>query len=294
MLTAIEMAVIPGLTILYGSLFGPFVDSVFQAKHFPLIWLEYAKVMTVPTLILCGLLLIVNPLVMKPEQRLKSSPSFARDKLNALGAITRPEWVTAAVVMLSIVFWATDRVHHMPSFLIGMFGMTAFALAGILRDEDIGGGVSWTLLLFIGGIFGLGNMMQEYKITDWLAGYFIPVAESLAFSCLVIFLVMALAFLLLRFFDPTGFIALPVLFLPVSDVINTQTVPPLVLIAPLLLSVAPFWLSHQNFWVAMGEGMTSNQAFSAGQRARLASVYAVMVLVTLVISAGYWKLIGML
>ena len=44
----------------------------------------------------------------------------------------------------------------------------------------------------------------------------------------------------------------------------------------------------------MGEGMTSNQAFSAGQRASLANVYAALVLITLVISVGYWKLIGLL
>lgn len=294
MITAVEMAVIPGIAILYGSLFGPFVDTVFQAKHFPLIWLEYAKVMTIPTLVLCGLILVVNPLFMKPEQKLKASPSFAKEKLAALGAITRAEWITAAVIICSIIFWATDRVHHMPSFLIGMFGMSVFALSGILRDEDIGSGVSWTLLLFIGGIFGLASMIQEYKITDWLTGYFIPVAHGLAFSPLIIFLVMALAFLFLRSFDPTGFIALPVLFLPVSDVINIHVVPPLVLIAPLLLAVNPFWMSHQNFWIAMGEGMTANQGFSAGQRAKLATVYAGLVLVALVISVGYWKLLGML
>lgn len=294
MVTSIEMAVLPGCALLYGSLFGPVVDSVFQAKHFPLSWLGYAKAMTVPTLVLCGLVLAVNPLVMKPERRLKSSPSFARERLKALGSIKREELITIVIVAVSIAYWATDRIHHMPSFLIGMFGLGIFALAGIIRDEDIAGGVSWTLLLFIGGVFGLANIIQEYKITDWLAASFLPIAEKLAFSSIVLLIVMALVFLLLRFLDPTGFIAIPVLFLPVSDVMTAAGIPPLVLIAPLLLSVAPFWLSHQNFWIAMGEGMTSNQAFSAGQRASLANVYAVTVLVTIVLSVGYWKLIGLL
>ena len=294
MLTAIEMAVLPGCALLYGSLFGPAVESVFQTKHLPLSWLGYAKVMTVPTLILCGLVLAVNPLVMRPERRLKASPSFAKEKLRALGAIQRPEWITIAVVALSIVYWATDRIHHMPSFLVGMFGLAAFALAGIIRDDDIGGGVSWTLLLFIGGVFGLANMIQEYKITDWLAGSFLPIAQGFAFSSLALLIVIALAFLMMRFLDPTGFIAIPVLFLPVSDVVLAAGIPPIVLIAPMLLSAAPFWLSHQNFWIAMGEGMTSNQAFSGRQRASLANVYAAMVLITVAISVGYWKLIGIL
>ncbi len=294
MLTSIEMAVIPGCAILYGSLFGPFVESLFQTKDFPLNWLEYAKAMTIPTLVLCGLLIAANQWAMKPESRLQSSPAFAKEKLKSLGAMKRAEWITAGVVVLSIALWATDRMHHMPAFVIGMFGLAALAIFGVMRDEDIGGGVSWTLLLFIGGVFGLANIIQEYKITDWLTGYIVPMAESLSFSTIILLMGMALAFLLLRLFDPTGFIALPVLFLPVSDVMITTGIPPLVLISPMLLAVDPFWLSHQNFWVAMGEGMTSNGGFSALQRAGLASVYGLMVLVALAISVGYWKLIGLL
>jgi DASS family divalent anion:Na+ symporter len=294
MLTSIEMAVLPGCAILYGSLFGPVVDSVFQAKHLPLSWLGYAKVMTIPTLILCGLVLAINPLVMRPEKRLKSSPTYAKEKLKALGSIKREEMITMAVVAISIAYWATDRIHHMPSFLIGMFGLAVFALAGIIKDADIGGGVSWTLLIFIGGVFGLANIIQDYKITDWLSANFLPIAQKLAFSPVLLFIVMALAFFLMRFLDPTGFIAIPVLFLPVADMMMAAGIPPLVLIAPLLLSVAPFWLSHQNFWIAMGEGMTSNQAFSARQRASLASVYGLTVLISIVVSVGYWKLVGLL
>ena len=294
MITTIKMAVIPGTVVLYGSLFGPFVDSVFKAKDYPLAWLEYSLVMTVPTLVLCGLILLLNPIFMKPEEKLTASSSFVKDKLLAMGGIKRAEWITAAVVILSIAFWATDRVHNLPSFLVGMFGMTALAIAGIIKDEDIGGGVSWTLLIFIGGVFGMANLIQEYKITNWLTGYFLPVAENLAASALLLLLVTAIIFMALRFLDPSGFIVIPVLFLPLSDMIDTQSIPPLILIGTMLLAITPFWLSYQNFLVAMGEGMTSNQAFTGGQRMKLSTVYAGAVLVTLAVSVGYWKLIGML
>lgn len=293
-LTAVEMAVLPGCALLYGSLYGPVVDSVFQAGQFSLAWLEYAKVMAVPVLILCLLVLGANQLVLKPESRLNASPAFAREKLRALGRVRRDEWVTAVVVALSMAYWTTDRIHHMPSFLVGIFGLAVLALAGIIRDEDIGGGVSWTLMLFLGGVFGLANVIQEYRITDWIAGYFVPVARELAYSPVLAVLVMALAMLALRFFDPTGFIAIPVLFLPIAGVMQAAGIPPLVLMASLLLPQAPFWLTYQNIWVAMGEGMTSNQAFCGGQRARLAHVYGLMVLVTLAVSVGIWKLTGVL
>lgn len=292
--TSIEMAVLPGCAILYGSLFGPVVASVFQTKQLPLSWIGYAQAMSIPTLVLCGFILFINPLLMRPEKRLKSSPTFAKEKLKALGPIKRQELITMAIVAVSILYWATDRVHHMPSFLIGMFGLAVFALTGIIKDADIGGGVSWTLLIFIGGVFGLANVIQDYKITEWLSATFLPLAQGLAFSPVLLFIAMALALLLMRFLDPTGFIAIPVIFLPVSDMMTAAGIPPLLLIAPLMLPIAPFWLSHQNFWVAMGEGMTSNQGFSAGQRASLANVYCLAALLSIVVSAGYWKLIGLL
>jgi hypothetical protein len=71
-------------------------------------------------------------------------------------------------------------------------------------------------------------------------------------------------------------------------------IPPLVLMAPIILASAPFWVSYQNFWLAMGEGLTGNQGFTARERVRLANAYAVLTLVALAVGVGYWKLIGVL
>ncbi|GAF70822.1 unnamed protein product, partial [marine sediment metagenome] len=250
MLTTVEMAVVPGCGLLYGSLFGPVVDSVFQAKQLSLSWLAYAGVLGPPTLLLCVLIVVGNQLVLRPEAPLASSPEFVRDKLRSLGPIRQAELVTAIVVVVSIVFWATDHLHHLPSFFVGMLALAVFALAGIVRDQDIAGGVSWTLLLFLGGIFSLANVIQEYAITDWLAGYIVPIARELASSVVVVVLVVALAMYVLRFLDPSGFIAIPVLFLPICDITSAAGIPPLVLMAPLILASVPFWVTYQNIWVA--------------------------------------------
>jgi len=294
MISAIEMAVVPGCAFLYGSLNGPVVDSLFQSKQLALSWLSYAQVLTFPTLLLCVHLIALNPLVLRPEARLEISSAFAKRELQALGAIQRDELITAAVVLVSIAYWATDRIHHLPGFLIGMLGLAVFTMSGIVGDKDIGSGVSWTLMLFLGGIFSLANVVQEYKMTDLLTGYAVPVVKQLTSRPVAFFLVMAAAMLLLKFVDPSGFIAISVLFLPIVDVASTAGIRPLLVVAPLLLASVPFWVSYQNIWIAMGEGITDGQAFSAGQRARLASAYALVAAVTLVIAVGYWKLIGVL
>ena len=148
--------------------------------------------------------------------------------------------------------------------------------------------------MFIGGIFGLANVIQEYKVTDWIAGYFVPVVHQLTANVILLTFVMAVAMYALRFLDPSSFIAISVLFLSVVDLTNAAGIPPLVLMAPIIIASVPFWMLYQNFWLAMGEGLTSGEAFTAGQRVRLANTYAVAVLATLAVSAGYWKIIGII
>ncbi len=290
-LTTVEMAVVPGVAFLYGSLSGPVVAQSFEAKHLPLTWLGYAQVLTFPTLLLCVLIIIFNQIVLRPEAPLNAEPTFARDRLRALGHFKRPELITALVVALSIVYWSTDSWHHKPAFLVGMLAMAVFAVSGILRDPEISIGVSWPLLLFIGGIFGLANVIQEYKVTDWIAGFFVPLVSQLTGSIILLTIVIAILMYALRFLDPSSFIAISVLFLSVVDVTSAAGIRPLILMAPIIIASVPFWMLYQNFWLAMADGLTGSEAFNSGQRFRLANTYAVAVLITLALSAGYWKLI---
>jgi anion transporter len=287
MLTTIEMAVVPGLGLLYGSLDGPVVASVFDLKHLPLSYGAYARILELPILVLCALIVFGNQWVLKPESSLSASREFVRGKLRELGSFKRDEAITGLIVACSIVFWATDRWHHLPSFFIGMVGLAVFALAGIVGNADIAGGISWTLLLFMGGIFSLQNVLTEYKLTDWLAGY-------LTFSTVVVLLAVGIATLAVRFLDPSGFIAIVVLFVPIVDTTSAAGIPPLVLTAALLIPSVPFWATYQNIWVAMGEGITEGLAFSGAERVRLATMYAIFALATVAASVGYWKLIGAL
>jgi len=291
-LTTVEMAVIPGVGTLLGSLNGPVIQSVFQAKNIPLTYGGYATVMAIPTLIICVLIIIANQIVLKPETPLNVSSGFARKELQALGSMKQSEVITAIVVVASIAMWATDRFHHLPSFVIGMVGLAIFGLLGVIKDQDIGIGVSWTLLLFIGGVFSLANVIQAVKITDWLGGYFIPVALQMSSNTFLLIGVMTIAVLILRFIDPTGFIVIPVLFLPLVEVLMKAGMSPLVVVAPLTVASAPFFMSYQNFWIAMSEGLTGGKAYSGKQRLIAASTYAMVVLGVLVISVIYWKVIG--
>jgi len=293
MLTVVEMAVVPGLAFELGSLNGPVVLKMFADKHLPITWTGYAEVMAVPTLVFCALILLLNLWFLKPEAPLKASTDFARAKLAALGSVKRPEMITAIVVVVSIFLWATNgKLHSFPTFGVGMVAMAVFALSGILQDGDVATGVSWTLLLFLGGIFGLGNVIVDTKITDWMAGLMLPHVGSLIATPMLLLIVVLFAMLALRFLDPTAFIAMPLIFLPLEEPLAKAGIPPLILTAPLLLASAPFWLTYMNFWMAMGDSITGKQGFSRIQLFNVANIYAVSAILSLIVGVFYWRMIG--
>jgi len=300
MITVVEMAVVPGLAFELGSLNGPVVIKMFGDKHLPLTQGSYFAVMAVPTFILCGLILLVNQLVLKPEAKLSASREFARGKLAALGKLKRQELITAVVIVVSIFLWATQstpnqtRLHPFPSYVVGMAALAVFALAGIIQDADIATGVSWTLLLFLGGIFGLQNVLPDNKITDWMAGLMVPHVQQLISMPILLLAVMALVMLALRWLDPTAFIALPLAFLPLTDPLAKAGIPPMVLAAPLLLCSAPFWMPYMNFWIAMGDGISAKQAWNRGQLFLIATVYAAAAIAATVLGVFYWRMIGVM
>ncbi len=295
MVTVIEMAVVPGLAFKLGSLNGPVVIKMFDGKHLPLTDGGYIQVMLLPTLIMCALILLLNQLFLKPEEQIHVSRDFATGRLKALGGVGRNELITALVVFTSIAFWVTaGKLHHLPTFVVGMFGMAVLSLTKVFEDKDIGTGVSWTLLLFLGGIFSLTHIIPQYKITDWLAGIMVPRILPLSHAPLLLLLLMALLMLGMRFVDPSAFFAIPLLWTPLVDPLSAAGIQPLVLAAPLLLMSAPFLLMYTNFWMAMGEGMTGGQGYSKGQMFRLACVNVFAALAATGVGVLYWKLVGVL
>jgi di/tricarboxylate transporter len=300
MITVIEMAVVPGLAFELGSLNGPVVIKMFGEKHIPLTQGSYFVVMALPTLILCGLILLLNQMVLRPEAKLKTSREFVRGKLAALGSFKRQEMITAIVVLVSIFLWATQstpnqvRLHPFPSYIIGMVALTVFAVTGILQDSDIATGISWTLMLFLGGIFGLQTVIPDAKITDWMASMMVPHMQALVTTPILLLILLALVMLVLRWLDPTAFIALPLVFLPLAEPLAKAGIPPMILTAPLLLCSAPFWLPYMNFWIAMGDGITARQAWDRSQLALTATLYSIAAIVATVVGYFYWRMVGVL
>ncbi len=293
MISCVEMAVIPGCATLLGSLWGPLMIGLFAKRGMELQWVPWARAMFLPTVVWSVLLLVGNYIAFKPEKEITVGKAFARAELSKLGRMSRKEMAVAVIVILSIVFWVLGSVHKQPTYVIGMFAMAAFVGFGILRERDFGGAVNWSLLLFLGAVFSLPEIIEQNKVTEWVAGFIIPMITKVSGHVLIFALVLAVVMMLLRFTDPTGFLIMTVLFLPISSILQSSPISPIVIIAAILMGAHPFWTMYQNFWIALMHGMCNEQDSTAGARFQLSNVHAVASLLALAIAVGYWRLIGL-
>ena len=295
MLSCVEMAVIPGCSTLLGSLWGPLMIQLFSKIGLQLEWMPWARAMFLPTMVWSVLLLVGNYIALRPDQEITVGKTFARAELTKMGGMSRQEIATAVIVILSIFYWIFGSVHKLPTYVVGMFAIAAFTAFGILREKNWGGAVNWPLLIFLGCAFGLPEVIEGNKVTEWLAEFIIPIIAKVSGNVLAFAVVLFLAMIVLRFCDPTGFLIMTVLFLPVARIAISNHLPisPIVIIASILLAGHPFWALYENFWIALAHGLCDNLAFSDAYRVRLAHVYLVVSLVALAIAVGYWRLIGL-
>jgi divalent anion:Na+ symporter, DASS family len=293
-LGAFEMAVLPGCAVLTGSLFGPFIAGLFANASLPISWLEYARVLTIPTIIWCGLIVAVNFFVTRPEPAPGMSRDIVRTEMKQLGPIRGAELTTAGIIALAVIAWAVQPWHRVPPEAIGMVALAAIFAAAILAPPDIGTGIPWALAIFVGGMLSLTTVMSTYKINAWIGSYIVPGMQPFAHNIWLLVLAMAVGVALMRFIDPIGFMTLAAFILSLAAFSTARGIPPLVLTAVVLLPIHVFWFNYQNIWLAMTDGITKRSAFSEGQRLALASAFFGTTLVALGLSVWYWRWMGII
>lgn len=292
-LGAFEMAILPGCAILTGSLFGPFIAGLFANAGLPISWFEYARVLAIPTVVWCGLLVVVNLLVMRPEATAGMSKDVVRTEAQQLGVMTSLELATALLITASVVAWAAQPWHGIPPEAIGMTALAALFAVGVLAPADIGG-IPWALALFVGGMLSLTTVMNVYKINVWLGGYIVPAVEPFVDMPFLLVVALSIAVAMMRFIDPIGFMTLAAFLLSLAAFVSTRGIPPLVLTAMILLPLHIFWFNYQNIWLAMTDGITKRSAYTEADRLMMASVFFATTVVSLWFSVGYWTWTGII
>lgn len=260
-------------------------------------WLLYAAPWAI---IMSVLLYFVMLKVLPPEvDEIPNGQQMVRDQLRALGPVSPAEW-RLLIISLSLLFlWATEQSLHSMDTTSTTLAAVALMLTpgvGVMNWKQAESKVPWgTIILFAVGI-SLGTVLLKTKAATWLADAFIGATGLTAMPVLLMIAVLALFNIMIHF----GFASATSLsstLIPIVIAVMTGldrsdfSAPAMVLIQQFVVSFG-FILpvnAPQNM-VAYGTG-----TFTARDFMRTGIPLTVVgYLLILLMSATYWKWIGLL
>jgi di/tricarboxylate transporter len=297
MLTTFAMGIIPGAGWLTGSLNGPIILGMFEAVpelKGMLTFDSYAKVTLLPVLLSSALLVIAGWLVLKPKRTTLISQEEFRRQFGQLPALTKQEIVTAAVLVAAFILFFTSRVHHLPEPAICLGAFFILSAAGIIQKADIGAGINWDLVLFIGISIGLGAVCSSSGISAWMSSIIVPAMKPIATNPWVFSLTICLFLFAWRFIDVARFLPTMAILVPILPRIEqVYGISPLVWVPLFVLAISSFVMSYTNIWALQSESMIQEKIWTPGQLARYGVVYIATSVFATLVSVPYWLSIGL-
>lgn len=256
-------------------------------------WMEWAALMTLPSLAASALMLTAHLLVF-PVSEIEIDTAHLTQRLRDLGRLSGKEIRALVWVLAALVMWMSDSWHGIHPGWVAMataVGMALPSVGGILGNEDLTEGVDWSALIFATGALAIGTVASRTGLATW-------VVDQIAALGLPSAVVPLMAFV-----AATGY----VLHLFVGSVLATLSmlVPPLVALttrlqlpafAPALLiytvSVMGVALPFHNLMILVGVGEAGH--FSERETLRFFPAQTLITIVVVSIQIGWWSLLGRL
>jgi solute carrier family 13 (sodium-dependent dicarboxylate transporter), member 2/3/5 len=140
-------------------------------------WAYYAFPMFLLRLPLVSLLLVTT---FKPETRdLSRAISRLRTQVKLEGPMQASGWMTILVFMAVVVGWAMFS-STLGLGIVAIAGAVTFLVLGLVRWEDINGGVNWGIVLLYAAAISLGLQMKETGAAEWVASGVLEAVQGVA------------------------------------------------------------------------------------------------------------------
>ncbi|MCX5818781.1 MAG: anion permease [Deltaproteobacteria bacterium] len=293
-LIAFAMCIFPGTGWLTGSLSGPIMIGFLPPALKPLATFDnWFKMLALPWFVVTVVYIILVYLLMKPKEDIGIPRDTFKKQYAELGPVTRQEIITALILLGSLVLFTTEKIHGIPAAATALLALFLLLLFGIIEAEEIGTGANWDIIVFFGVTIGLSTIFMEAGVSAWIAPLLEPAMLSLAPNPLLFMMVATFGILLIRFIDvPWGYSAIALTTTVLIPVWNQFGIHPLVATFAYLAGINFFLLGYQQPWILMAEGIIRNKGWAAGHILTAGLCYIIAVVVALLVSVPYWRMIG--
>ena len=213
---------------------------------------------------------------------------------DGLGPLSVVEKRMLAIILVTVVLWATEPFHHISAMAVGLGALVAMFVLKVIDVPAFKSGVNWTSLLFIGIALGLGSVFAEAGLNDWVMQTCGPAFQALAGNPYLLVLGIGVITVVLRFLIVSEVAYLNLLMAFLVPMAASVGVNPWVLgFSAYALVIAWFAKYQSPIYLAAFYAVDGKMA-KHSELAKYCGVYLATCLAGLVVCVPYWQWMGLL
>ena len=213
---------------------------------------------------------------------------------DGLGPLSVVEKRMLAIILMTVVLWATEPFHHISAMAVGLAALVFMFVLKVIDVPAFKSGVNWTSLLFIGIALGLGSVFAEAGLNDWVMQTCGPAFQALAGNPYLLVLGIGAITVVLRFLIVSEVAYLNLLMAFLVPMAASVGVNPWVLgFSAYALVIAWFAKYQSPIYLAAFYAVDGKMA-KHSELAKYCGVYLATCLAGLVVCVPYWQWMGLL
>ena len=213
---------------------------------------------------------------------------------DCLGPLSAVEKRMLAIILVTVVLWATEPFHHISAMAVGLAALVFMFVLKVIDAAAFRSGVNWTSLLFIGIALGLGSVFAEAGLNDWVMQTCGPAFQALAGNPYLLVLGIGVITVVLRFLIVSEVAYLNLLMAFLVPMAASVGVNPWVLgFSAYALVIAWFAKYQSPIYLAAFYAVDGKMA-KHSELAKYCGVYLATCLAGLVVCVPYWQWMGLL
>jgi len=246
------------------------------------------------TLLVLGYLAI--QVLYKPESNQKLAPEMINDQLSKLGPMTKNEKIVAVILVLTLAFWMTEKMHGISSGIVAMVSTGLLLGFNIFDRQSFRSAIPWDAAIFMGGILNLSVVFPALKIDKWIGATMGPyVLPLLNYNIFVFFAAVCVIIAVLRFVLASQLATITIFVLLLTPFALEAGINPWIMAFMSYVAINIFFVMYQNIQYATAFYLAGNGTLvTHGQMVKLSAAFMIFSIIGLWVSVPFWKMMGLM
>ena len=254
-------------------------------------WFYYAIPWNIVVLIP---LYLIGLKMYKPEHEVTISRDDIKAQSKSLGALSRNEKITIAVLVFCLVFWMLENVIGVASGMTAVIGVVIMLTLGVYDRQTFRSKIAWDSLVFIGCIISLGDVFSATGVNDYIREMLAPVITPLLSNIWLFIPLFCIVIFAMRYIVASWVAAMTIVTVPLLPFCEELGIHPFVIVFISYVCVQTWNTIYQSSPYIAAQVSTGQHLGNHSMMRKFSWIYMVLCIIGLLVAAVWWKLIGLL